>query len=113
MPFDERAVRESIQTIIRKDRLPNVSVCVQGPDGMIYSEGFGCRDEEGNPVDSDTIFGIASMSKSITALCICILATEGILSLEDPVTRFLADFHIPGTPDSLVTLFFLLFCIKY
>lgn len=104
MPFDERAVRESIQTIIRKDRLPNVSVCVQGPDGIIYSEGFGCRDEEGNPVDSDTIFGIASMSKSITALCICILATEGILSLEDPVTRFLADFHIPGTPDSLVTV---------
>lgn len=104
MHIDEKAVRETIQTIILKDRLPNVCVCVHGPDGIVYSEGFGKRDEEGHPVDADTVFGIASMSKSITALCICILATEGKLSLEDPVSKFLPDFHVRGAPSSLVTI---------
>lgn len=104
MSFNTTKVREKIIDIIRKDRLPNVSICVQGPNGIVFSEGFGKRNEEGDIVDTDTVFGIASMSKSITSLCICMLAVEGKLSLDDPVTRFLPDFHVPGTPSSLVTI---------
>lgn len=50
------------------------------------------------------MFGIASMSKSMTALACCILTAEGKMSLEDPVTKYFPDFHVPGAPDECVTV---------
>jgi CubicO group peptidase (beta-lactamase class C family) len=52
---------------------------------------FGHRDVASKrPVADDTIFRIASMSKSFTALAIMLLRDDGALSLDDPVER-----HVP------------------
>ncbi|MBR2942896.1 MAG: beta-lactamase family protein, partial [Clostridia bacterium] len=88
----------------QKKNLAGVSACMLGPDGERYDFAYGQRDAAGTPVDSDTMFGIASMSKSITSLCICILACEGKLSLEDPVCRYFPAFAVPGQPREAVTL---------
>jgi len=45
-----------------------------------------------SPVGKDTVFRIASMSKSFTALAILKLRDEGKLSLEDPVSKFIPEF---------------------
>ena len=63
-----------------------------------------CRGGYTLPADTDTVFGVASMSKSMTCLALCILETEGRLSLKDPVSKYFPKLHIPGTPDELVTL---------
>lgn len=55
-------------------------------------------------MDGDTIFGIAPMSKSMTALACCILHAEGKLSLDDPITKYFPKLHIAGAPDECVTL---------
>lgn len=74
-----------------------MSVCIRGPEGILYEKGFGYRSiEHRKPVDADTVFGIASMSKSMTALACCILQAEGKMSLEDPVVKYFPDFHIPA-----------------
>ena len=104
MPFDSAAVTARIREIMLRDHLPNVSVCIRGPEGTVYRESLGIRDLSGVPVTPRTVFGIASMSKSVTALCLCILESEGKLSLEDPVTKYFPDFRIPGQPMDLVTL---------
>ena len=104
MSFDSASVSCRIRQIMLRDRLPNVSVCVRGPEGTLYSESFGIRDLSEAPVSPSTVFGIASMSKSITALCLCILETEGKLSLDDPITKYFPGFRIPGQPMDLVTL---------
>lgn len=54
------------------------------------------------PVERDTRFRIASMSKSFTALAILKLRDAGRLSLEDPVDRYLPQFRKvkPLTADS-------------
>lgn len=52
---------------------------------------FGYRDVDRRiRVEEDTIFRIASMSKSFTALSIMLLRDDGALSLDDPVER-----HVP------------------
>ena len=102
---DFQAVDQRIQELIKRDRLPNVSVCVLGPEGTVFEKGYGFRDKDfQHPVDPDTVFGIASMSKSITALAIAILECEGKLSYDDPVTRYFPDFSVPGAPKDMVTL---------
>ena len=94
-----------IQELIRRQKLPNASVCVCGPDGIVFEKAYGFRDKDlTQPVDPDTVFGIASMSKSITALAIAILECEGKLSYDDPVTRYFPDFSVPGAPRDMVTL---------
>ena len=52
----------------------------------------GVRDVASNaPVDGDTVFRIASMTKSFTAMCILKLRDEGKLSLDDPAERYVPE----------------------
>lgn len=105
MHFDANALDERIQFLIRKDRLPGVTVCVKGPEGIVFEKAYGFRDAALSvPTDMDTMFGIASMSKSITCLALSILETEGKLSWEDPVCKYFPDFRVPGAPRDTVTL---------
>jgi CubicO group peptidase (beta-lactamase class C family) len=53
----------------------------------------GLRDRATNAaVEPETVFRIASMTKSFTALAILKLRDEGKLSLEDPVSRWIPEF---------------------
>ena len=56
-----------------------LAVSVFHRDGRIlYEKFFGCRDEvTGAPIDEDTFFGIASVSKSFTTLAILQLVEQG------------------------------------
>ena len=60
---------------------------------MVHLEAFGKRDiEAGAPMQKDTIFRIASMSKAITSVAVMILLEEGKLLLNDPVSKFIPSF---------------------
>ena len=103
--INAKALDERIQHLIVKDRLPGVTVCVKGPDGTVFEKAYGYRDANLSvPTDMDTMFGIASMSKSITCLAISILETEGKLSWDDPVCKYFPAFRVPGAPRDTVTL---------
>lgn len=53
----------------------------------------GHRDvEAGLPMQRDTVFRIASMSKPITTAAAMTLVEEGRLALDDPITRWLPEF---------------------
>ncbi len=55
-------------------------------------KGFGVRERESNnPVTPDTVFRIASMTKSFTALAVLKLRDEGRLSLADPVSKWIPE----------------------
>lgn len=105
MQFDAKALDARIRALVSKDRLPGVTVCVKGPEGVVFEQGYGYKDAALSvPVDPDTMFGIASMSKSITCLALSILETEGKLSWDDPVCKYFPDFRVPGAPRDTVTL---------
>ena len=64
-------------------------------DGRLAHVGtFGHRDVDARaPVDSNTVFRIASMTKSFTALAIVKLRDEGRLSLDDPAERWVPELR--------------------
>lgn len=88
----------------KKKNLAGVSACIMGAQGCVYEWTYGVRDAKGTKVDPQTMFGIASMSKSITALCLCILDAQGALSLDDPICRYFPAFSLAGQPREAVTL---------
>lgn len=104
MHFDTQAVDARIRELIARDRLPGVTLCVTGPNGTVFEQAYGVRDAHGTPCDMDTMFGIASMSKSITCLALSMLEAEGRISWDDPVHQYLPSFTIPGAPRDAVTL---------
>lgn len=80
--------------ILTAHQVPGATVAIRTPDGAVRHENFGVRDMgAGVPMSSDTLLGIASVTKSFTALALCQLAEAGQLRLEDPVVRYLPDFR--------------------
>lgn len=60
---------------------------------VIHLEAKGDADREARrPMQTDTIFRIASMSKAVTSVAAMMLAEEGRLTLGDPVSRFIPSF---------------------
>jgi serine-type D-Ala-D-Ala carboxypeptidase/endopeptidase len=69
---------------------------------LVHSAGFGVTCLGGAAPDADTVFRIASMSKSFTASAILLLRDAGALSLDDPAEKYapeLASWE-PVTPDA-------------
>jgi CubicO group peptidase (beta-lactamase class C family) len=62
-------------------------------DGQVAHVGVAGVREVGSkaPVDADTVFRIASMTKSFTAMSILKLRDEGKLSLDDPAERYVPE----------------------
>lgn len=63
----------------------------------VFEKYYGYRNvEEQLPVDSETIFGVASLTKSIAALTIMHLVDQGKLSVDDAVIKWLPEFKLPS-----------------
>ena len=60
---------------------------------ILVNKGYGMANYECNvPNTPQTIFQIASVSKSFTAAAIMILEEQGLLSVADPMTKFIPDY---------------------
>lgn len=103
--MDFEILDQYLGELYEKMELPGVSVCLAGPEGVVFEKGYGFADgEQKRKVDAQTVYGVASMSKSMTTLCLCMLAVEGKVSFDDPVARYFPRLHIPGVPDETLTL---------
>ena len=70
-----------------------------GSNRWILLDTFGLADlETGRAIEPDTIFGVASVTKQFTAAAVAIAATEGRLSLDEDVRRYLPEMpeHAAG-----------------
>jgi CubicO group peptidase (beta-lactamase class C family) len=79
---------------------PGAAVAVVDGADLVYVGGFGARDLASNaPATGDTLYGVGSVTKPVTATAVCTLVVRGALGLDDPVSDhldLLAD--APGDP---------------
>jgi CubicO group peptidase (beta-lactamase class C family) len=76
----------------QSSRVPGIAYGVLIDGQLVHTGNIGMRDRANrSPVTSDTVFRIASMTKSFTALCILKLRDEGKLSLDDPAERYVPE----------------------
>ncbi|MGH2502438.1 MAG: serine hydrolase domain-containing protein [Ktedonobacterales bacterium] len=90
------AIDEIVRERIAPDG-PGVAVAVTRDGRLIHSRGYGMAQLEwGQPITPDTVFGIGSLSKPLTATAILLLRAEGKLQLDDPITAHLPDYDMRG-----------------
>lgn len=70
------------------------AVAVLYQNGKVLSfDATGYQDlESKTPMQADSLFWIASMTKPITAMAVMMLQDEGKLNIEDPVAKYLPEF---------------------
>lgn len=79
-------MEKSISDFLKRYKIKGASVAVTKDGRLVYAKGFGfANEEEGEKVDPDHVFRLASISKLITAISVMQLAEEGKLSLDDRV----------------------------
>jgi CubicO group peptidase (beta-lactamase class C family) len=77
-------------------RLPGWLAVVSRHGRIVHLGRGGHRDVEAElPVEADTLWRIFSMSKPITSVAAMMLAEEGLLELDDPISRWLPEFASP------------------
>jgi len=82
-----------IQGDVDNGIVPGAVVMVLRKGKIAYYEAIGYRDKEKKiPMTRDSIFRIASMTKPFTSLAIMILAEEGKIQLNAPVSQYLPEF---------------------
>ena len=83
---------EQAQTFITKELIPGAMLEVAENNKTIVDKNFGFRNvREQLPVNGDTVFGIASMTKSFTCVGIMKLQEAGKLSVHDPIVSYLPE----------------------
>ena len=89
-------VRDFVSGLAAQHMIPGLALAVARDGEEVFAEGFGVREVGGTaPITPDTIFGVASVTKGITALAIMQLAEAGKLAVDDPVVRYLPAYRTP------------------
>jgi CubicO group peptidase (beta-lactamase class C family) len=89
----EDPVTASMSEIINKGSLAGAATLVWQDGRVLQAAGVGWRNiERGLPVERDTLFRIASMTKPITSTAALMLFEEGRFALDDPITRWAPEF---------------------
>lgn len=90
---DPRAIDARVRAYVDAGLFSGVVLVSRG-DRVVFERAYGLADRTfGVPNTTTTKFHIASLSKPITAAAVLLLADRGMLSLTDPVSRF-----VPGFP---------------
>jgi N-acyl-D-amino-acid deacylase len=103
-------VDQAVKGILRKYQIPGATIAVMKDGRLVYAEGYGFSDQAAKEkAKSETLFRIASVSKTITAVATLKLVQEGKLGLDDRAFDILDDLCPPAgtTPDprlGLITL---------
>ena len=102
MPIDADALAAIATRFAARGGQPAVAYGVVAGGELVHSGGRGERWLGGPPPDADTVFRIASMTKSFTATLVLMLRDRGALRLDDLAVDYVPELRgveLP-TPDS-------------
>jgi CubicO group peptidase (beta-lactamase class C family) len=82
-----------VRNEVASHKIPGGVLLIQQHGKQVYLESFGVRSVATKlPMTPDTIFRIYSMSKAVTSVAIMMLAEDGKLSIDDPVSKYIPAF---------------------
>ena len=88
---------------MKDSAIPGAAVAVTRGDQVLMVRGYG-HDSTGKAVTGDSLFRIASLSKSFTALAVMQLVDDGLLGLDDPVQQHLPEFQLDDPRADQITV---------
>lgn len=81
-----------MQRYIDENKLPGMITMVARQGKIVHFEKYGIMDI-GKPMELNTIFRIASMTKPITSVAVMMLYEEGYFQLDDPISKYIPEFN--------------------
>jgi D-alanyl-D-alanine carboxypeptidase len=80
---------------VHADRTPGLAVGVVEDGRLVFARGYGFATVTPHvPMNDDTEFYCGGLTKQFTAAAILLLAQDGKLKLDDPVSKYLPEFHL-------------------
>ncbi|MEU3009179.1 serine hydrolase [Nocardia asteroides] len=95
---------ELAQSLMDSTHIPGMAVAVVHGGKTVYAKGFGVRQAGGqDKIDADTVFQLASVSKSVAATVVASQVGKGTVDWETPVVSKLPSFALadPATTAQL------------
>ena len=87
----------TIEALMEQLGVPGVSVAVIRDFEIHWAKGYGIADvETGQPVDTETMFQAASISKPVTAMAVLRAVQDGVFTLDDDINSILTSWHLDG-----------------
>ncbi|KAF9932962.1 hypothetical protein FBU30_006948 [Linnemannia zychae] len=87
--------REVIERAMRRCGVPGMAVAVLYKNELIFAEGFGKRNGNGDPYTVQTLQPIGSLTKSFTAAAVGELVAEGKVDWDTtPINKYLPEFRL-------------------
>ena len=100
-------LKRRIARVLTREGVPGAAIALVPRDGAFTVVGVGVADvETRTPVDGDTVFRVASITKSFIGLGVMRLVEQGKLDLDQPLRELLPDVAIdnPWEAEAPVTL---------
>jgi CubicO group peptidase (beta-lactamase class C family) len=92
-------VEKLVPKLIRDTVVPGIALAIVQGGKLVWTRGFGVRDSASKePVDNDTVFEAASVSKTVFAYAVMKLCEKGILNLDTPLTKYAPRPFLEGEP---------------
>jgi len=104
------APKAGLDEYIRKNmqdwNIPGLAIAIVKDGRTVYMKGFGTRTVgKAEPVDSNTLFFIASNSKLFTGTVVSHLVDQKRMSLDDKITKYFPDYRLyDSTSTRMVTV---------
>lgn len=97
---DALAAADSVaDTFLAGKHIPGIAYGVVVGGELVHSRGIGTiRVGEDAPPNADSVFRIASMTKSFTAATVISLRDEGLLVLDDPIAKYVPELAALQAP---------------
>jgi CubicO group peptidase (beta-lactamase class C family) len=94
-PLSSKQIDDLVARSMKAFDVPGIAVAVIKDGKVIHSKGYGVRSlNTMQPVDENTLFGIASNSKAFTAAALGMLVDEGKLKWDDKVRDYIPEFKL-------------------
>ncbi|MCF1715552.1 serine hydrolase [Flavihumibacter sp. RY-1] len=95
-------LKDSLDSYVQKAmqawKIPGVSIAVVKNGEWLVAKGYGVKVTGSNAtVDEHTLFGIGSNTKAFTGTALAMLESQGKLSLDDKVKKWIPDFQVYDT----------------
>ncbi|HPQ72041.1 MAG TPA: serine hydrolase domain-containing protein [bacterium] len=90
-PYDDSELCAFIEQVMAATHIPGLAAGIVKDGSLVWSKGFGwAHIQQQRPVTEDTIFMLASVSKTVTAVALMQVWEDGYFELDDNVNDYLA-----------------------
>ena len=108
MTSEKLELTQTLEERFKKDKVRSVALQVAVKNEVVYDYFYGAYDEKGSQPTEDTLYGVASLTKSVTAVGIMMLQDEGKLLVTDLVSSWIPELKLPKSYSEKITIHHLL-----